>query len=406
MGLLEKIFRRPRDVGGGYFKTMTAYTPVFTSWSGELYESEMVRAAVDARARQISKLQVTVEGSAKPKLRTALKAGPNSWQTWSRFLYRTSVILDMQNNVFIVPVMDEYGQPVGIYPILPSSCALIEHAGELWIRYQFRNGERAAVPYAECAHLTKHQYEDDFFGAKNTALMNTMQLMHLQTEGIREAVKNSNTYRFMAKASNFTNAADLKKERQRFTEKHLRGDGDGGILLFPNTYSDIRQIVGKPYVVDAEQIKQINTNVFNYFGVNEKILQNSAVGDEWNAFYEGGVEPFAIQFGEGVTAMLFTENERARGNIVHASANRLQYMSNADKLRVTTELPDRGLMTIDEAREVWNMPPLPDGKGKVFIIRGEYKNAYDQVKGEGTNADKGGAGIQNDEPDADPKSAG
>lgn len=404
MGLLEKIFRRPRDVTGGFFKTMTAYSPVFTTWDGALYESELVRAAVDARARHISKLQVTAEGSAKPKLRTALKAGPNAWQTWSQFLYRVSTILDMQNNAFVVPVLDEYGEPKGIYPVLPGNCTLVEHAGEIWIRYQFQTGETAAIPFAECALLTKHQYADDFFGAKNTALTNTMQLMHLQTQGIAEAVKNSNTYRFMAKVSNFSKDSDLKKERQRFTEENLRGDGGGGVLLFPNTYNDIRQIVGKPYVVDAEQIKMINTNVYNYFGVNEKILQNIATGDEWAAFYEGAIEPFAVQLSETLSGMLFTPTERSRGTMIHASANRLQYMSNSDKLQVSAQMADRGLMMLDEIRAIWNLPPLPDGKGQVFIIRGEYKNAYDQVKGEDGNADTARAGVPQHEPAADPKS--
>lgn len=405
MGLVEKIFGPfVRNVGGSYFKTMTAYSPVFTSWSGALYESELVRSAVDARARHASKLQINVVGSAKPKLRNALKAGPNSWQTWSQFLYRTSTILDMQNNVFIVPVLDEYGQPTGIYPILPSNCALIEHAGEIWIRYKFRTGQIAAMPFKECALMTKHQYEDDFFGTKNSALNNTMKLIHLQEEGISEAVKNSNTYRFIAKANNFTKADDLKKERQRFTAANLRGDGDGGVLLFPNTYSDIRQIVGKPYVVDTEQIKMINTNVYNYFGVNEKVLQNSETGDEWSAFYEGATEQFAVQLSETLSKMLYTEKERARGNGIHASANRLQYMSNKDKLSVSTQLLDRGMLMLDEARAIWNLPPLPDGKGQVFIIRGEYKNAYDQVKGEDTNADTTGAGVPGNEPDADPQS--
>lgn len=405
MGLIEKIFRRPRDIGGGYFKTTTAYSPVFTSWNGQLYESGLVRSAIDARARHMSKLQVTITGAAKNKIRTRLRTAPNEWMTWSKFLYRLSTILDMQNNAFIVPVVDENGETVGVFPVLPSNCALVEHAGEVWIRYKFRTGQTAAVPFRECALMTKHQYDDDFFGAKNTALNDTMRLMHLQTQGIAEAVKNSNTYRFMAKVTNFSFAKDLANERKRFTAENLRGEGDGGVLLFPNTYTDIRQIVGKPYVVDAEQIKQIRENVFDYFGVNSKILQNSAIGDEWNAFYEGAIEPFAIQFGEVLSHMLFTREEINRGNGVHASANRLQYMSNSDKLQVTTQLPDRGLMMLDEAREVWNMPPLPDGKGQVFIIRGEYKNAYDQVEGEGTNADQAGTGIPNNEPDADPQPA-
>ena len=388
MGLLEKVFKKPRDVSGNTFQTMTAYAPAFTSWNGALYESELVRSAVDAKARHISKLQVTVEGSARAKLRNRLKLAPNSWMTWSQFLYRTSAILDMQNNVFIVPVLDEYGETVGVFPVLPSKCELVEHAGEIWLRYTFNSGKKAAIEFSVCALMTRHQYEDDFFGSKNSALNNTMKLINLQAQGIAEAVKNSNTYRFMAKASNFSKASDLKNERKRFTMENLSGDDGGGVLLFPNTYTDIKQIDGKPYVVDADQLKLIQTNVYNYFGVNEKILQNIATGDEWAAFYEGAVEPFAVQLSETLSKMLFSDNERARGNMIHASANRLQYMSNQDKLNVSSQMADRGLMTLDEIRAIWNLPPLPDGKGQVFIIRGEYHNAFDQVtEGSGTNAD-------------------
>ena len=347
-----------------------------------------MRSAVDAKARHISKLQVTVEGSARAKLRNRLKLAPNSWMTWSQFLYRTSAILDMQNNVFIVPVLDEYGETVGVFPVLPSKCELVEHAGEIWLRYTFNSGKKAAIEFSACALMTRHQYEDDFFGATNTALNNTMKLINLQAQGIAEAVKNSNTYRFMAKASNFSKASDLKNERKRFTMENLSGDDGGGVLLFPNTYTDIKQIDGKPYVVDADQLKLIQTNVYNYFGVNEKILQNIATGDEWAAFYEGAVEPFAVQLSETLSKMLFTDNERARGNMIHASANRLQYMSNQDKLNVSSQMADRGLMTLDEIRAIWNLPPLPDGKGLVFIIRGEYHNAFDQVtEGSAENAD-------------------
>ena len=128
-------------------------------------------------------------------------------------------------------------------------------------------------------------------------------------------------------------------------------------------------------------------------------------GDEWNAFYEGAIETFAIQLSEVLGQMIFTREEINRGNGIHFSANRIQYSSNSDKLQITTQLMDRGLMMLDEGREVWNMPPLPDGKGQVFIIRGEYKNAYDQVEGEGTNADQAGTGIPSNEPDADPQPA-
>lgn len=373
MSLFDKIFKKPDPTGTlqGFFKTLTAYMPVFTTWGGQIYESELVRAAINARATHISKLQVRVQGSAKPKLQTKLKAGPNEWQTWGQFLYRLSTILDVNNTAFIVPVMGDYLEISGMYPVLPTQCQIMQYSGEPWLRYQFQTGQYASIELKYCGIMTKFQYKDDFFGADNSALRPTMELINVQNQGISEAVKSAATFRFLAKLNNFTKPEDLAKERQRFNKENLQA-GDGGVLLFPNTYSDIQQIKSTPFVVDADQMKLIQTNVYNYFGVNEDILQNKAFGDAWAAFYEGAVEQFAIQFSDVATKMLFTERERASGSLLMSTANRLQYMSNADKLNVSAQMADRGIMNRDEIREIWNLPPLPNGQGQAYTIRGEY----------------------------------
>lgn len=379
MGLFEKIFRpseakKSSDAlakAQGYFQTLTAYQPVFTSWGGAIYESEIVRAAIDARARHISKLKIEINGTANLPLQAKLRQGMNQWQTTSQFLYRTSSILDVHNTCIITPVFDDRMVITGYYPILPTNCELIEYDGEIWLRYQFGNGQIGAVEFKKCAVLTKHQYKRDFFGDSNLPLAETMQLIHIQNQGIEEAVKNSSTIRFMAKLTNFAKPEDLALERKRFTKENLASGADnGGFLLFPNTYGDIKQIDVKPYNVDAEQMKQIHQNIYNYFGVNEKALQNSLVGDEWSAFYEGAIEPFAIQFSEAMTKAMFSERERAQGSYLFASANRLQYLSNKDKLEVSAQMADRGIMTRNEIRDIWNLPPI-DG-GDVPTIRGEY----------------------------------
>ena len=374
MGLFERLFPRQtaRRQVEEYFKTLTAYRPVFTSWHGAIYESELVRAAIDTRARHISKMSVVFTGAAKPYLQSKLKIAPNEWQTWSQFLYRLSTILDNQNSAFIVPVFGQYGEVTGMFPVLPSKCEIVETAdGVPYLRYTFITGEKASIERELCGLMTKFQYKDDFFGESNSALAPTMDLIHTQDQGIKEAIKNGATFRFMAKLNNFSKPEDLAKERKRFSRENFEAEDGGGLLLFPNTYADIQQIKSTPFTVDADQMNAIKENVFNYFGVNEAVLQNKATDEQLDSFFDGAIEPFSIQLSQVLEKMLFTNREISVGNHVYVAANRLQYMSTTHKINMAQQLGDRGMITINEVRELFNYPPLPEGGDKA-PIRGEY----------------------------------
>lgn len=355
------------------FKLLTAYEPVFTNHNGSIYESMLVRSAIEAKARHISKLKIELQGEAQPNLKAKMRHAPNDWQTYPQFLARCSTILDCTNNLFIVPVQDQYLQTIGFFPVLPEKVKLIEdNKGKLWLRYTFRNSLSGIVEFDRCAYLNKHQYKSDFFGENNHALDSTMDLISIQDQGIKEAVKNSASYRFMAKVSNFTAPEDLAEERQRFTRENLKSeDGNGGLLLFPNTYSDIKQLESTPYTADDKQMELIKNNVFDYFGINEDIIQGKATSDQLDAFFNSAIEPFAIALSEALSRAIYTERERSFGNHVYVNSNRLQYMSQTAKVTVAKELGDRGILTINEIRELFNYAPLPNGD--VAYIRGEYK---------------------------------
>lgn len=383
MGLKEWLFPKeeePQKINAyEQFKLLTAYEPVFHNHRGGIYESELVRSAIEAKARHISKLKVEMQGEAQPNLKAKLKHAPNEWMTWPQFLARCSTILDCTNNLFIVPVQDKYLETIGFFPVLPDRVKLVEDKkGNLWLRYTFRNNQTGIVEFDRCAYLNKHQYKSDFFGDSNRALDNTMDLISIQEQGIKEAVKNSASYRFMAKVSNFTSPEDLANERARFSKENLSGES-GGLLLFPNTYNEIKQISTSAYTVDAEQMKLIQTNVYNYFGVNEEIIQGKAESDRLDAFFNSAIEPFAIALSEAMSRAIYTERERSFGNHVYVNANRLQYMSQTAKVKVAKELGDRGILTINEIRELFNYAPLPDGN--VAFIRGEYKPVEEKQDG-------------------------
>ena len=389
MGFFDLFLKnRPKPKGEfkGKFEMLNGYEPKFTTWNGGIYESELIRSAINARAVHVSKLKFESMGSARPALQNKLQKAPNQIQTWSQFLYRLSTILDIHNTAFIIPIFDKYGEPSGIFCPLPASCEVVQYGDVPFLRYEFRWGERAAIELEYCGIMTKFQYKNDLMGENNHALFPTMDLIHIQNQGIQEGVKSAATYRFYAQVNNFSKAEDLANERKRFTEENFSKEAKGGgLLLFPNTYTNINQVKSQPFTIEADEMKLIEKNVYQYFMVNEDILQNKAYGDAWGAFYEGAIEPFAIQFSEVMTKMLFTLREQSQGNEVLLTANRLQYMANSDKLNVSSQLLDRGIMSINDVREIWNLPPVEGGDAR--IIRGEYWNAEEKINEENINED-------------------
>ena len=384
MGLFESIFGRkkaePQSVG---YQTLTAYQPAFRTWGGQIYESDLVRSAVDAIARHAAKLQYSVQGTARQKMYTATKAAPNPWMTWSQFMERCSNIYEIQNNLFIVPLLDEYGEVNGFFPALPSECEVIDVDGQPWLKFTFIRGQKKSVPLSRVGLVVKHQLKDDFFGEKNTALNATMELISMVNQGIEEGVKNSATFRFMAQLTSKTFDEDLRRERERFDKNNFQ-QGSGGLLLFGNQFSNIQQIRQDGYKVDPEQMKLIQASVMDFFGVGAKVIRNEAVGDDLDAFFNGKIEPFAIKLSDAMTRMVFTQREINGGNRIVFTSNRLQYMAVGSKIMMAQQLGDRGILTIDEIRELFNYAPLPDGTGEHIPIRGEYYFA-DEGKEEESN---------------------
>ena len=381
-GLFDKIFgrwKRPpvAKYEGGY-RLLTGREASFRNFDAHIYEAQLVRESIDAIARHAAKLKVEFSGSAQPVTVNALKRAPNSLYTWSQMLYRCVTILYAETNLIIAPIINQKGETVGLWPLLPSRCEIVTYAGEPWLRYRFRWGETAAIELARVGIMTRFQYEDDLRGSGNEALRSTLQLIGITNQAIEAGSKNGAAYRFMAKLINWSSDEDIANERKRFSELNFASDAQaGGVLLWPNTYDEIKQIDAKTYVADAETIKIIKDGVFQYFGVNDAVLKNEAYGDAWSAFYEGCIEWIAVQMSEVLTGMLFTPREQAAGAEVMLTSNRLQYMTNNDKLQVSAQMMDRGLMTRNEIRQIWNLPPVDDGDQ--MLIRAEYVNMTERT---------------------------
>ena len=376
MGLLENIFGKkavqpdPLRVAPS-FHTFTEYSPVFSTYQGGIYELELTRAAVHTFASGCSKLKPELVGSAQPRIARAVITSPNAYMTWPRFLYRLATIFECDTTAYVVPSYDAKGNITGIWPLKAESAEIVEYKGIPWIRFYFATGEASAIELENVCILSKYQYESDFFGTGNV-LDNTMRLIDAQNQAQENAIKSGASIRFIGALQGQVREEDIESKRQRFSDRNLSAQNQSGIMLYDTTFQNVEQIKPYNYTISAEEMNRIKENVYTYFGTNEDILQNHYQEDHWNAYYEGKIEPWAIQLGDGLSHMLYTQQER-RNNAMTFSSNRLQYATSASKRNMIRDMLDRGVMSINEARFILQMPPVEDGDTRV--IRGEYIDA-------------------------------
>ncbi len=408
MGLFSSIKKKEKMEKniGQYFKMLNSYIPAFTTFEGSIYEMELTRAAIHSFATHCSKLKPEIKGANNQRLERTMQYKPNALMDTKKYLYRLATVYMTDNTAFIAPLYDLSDVINGFYPLVLEKCRLVDVDGTKFVRYEFTNGSYGALELEKMGIMTQFQYKDELFGENNACLRPTMDLIHTQNQGIIEGVKNSASLRFLAKLAMTLQPEDIKRETKRFREDSLSSENNGGVLMIDQKYEDVKQIDSKPFVVNPVQMAQIKENVFNYFGTNENILQNKFTSDEWNAYYEGKIEPFAIEASLVHTNMVFNEREIAFGNYFIFTANRLQYLSNTEKLNTVTQLFDRGFLTHNQGLEIFNMSPVENGD-KRFIRReyietndlGDEENIKDEIVDEegggNENADQAGQTVQN-----------
>ena len=373
MGFLNKWFGKKGDKTESlirdYFKMINGYTPSFSSFEGSVYEMDLTRSAIHTIATHTSKLNMEVKGSANTNLGRRLQTKANEIQDTSKYLYRLATILQVTNNALIIPTYNEITQNInGFYPLLADDGKVVEYENELYLVYTFL-GKRHAKPISEIGIMNQFQFKDELFGGSNHSMKPTLNLLHYQNQGMIEAIKSGASIRFMAQLMNIINDDDMEAERNKFAKQNL-ANNPTGVMLFDSKYKEVKQVTSNPVMIDDKQMQQIKETVYAHFGVNDKILQNSFNSEEWAAFYEGKIEPFAIQASLVHSNLAFTERELANDNFIMLTANRLQYLSPAEKLSTVTQLFDRGFITHNQGREIYNMAPI-DG-GDKYYIRKEY----------------------------------
>lgn len=375
--LFNMIFgSRPKEYNGTtQLRMLSGYTPFFSDFGTNAYNSDVVRAAVDAIARNAGKLKPKhirrgsgMSVQANSRLERLLQYRPNPHMDTYTFLYKVVTQLYMKNNSFIMIDWDPSGQLRALYPISFSQVEFLELKNEIFLKFRFLGGQMVTLPYADVIHLRRFFYANDLYGdTSDQALLPALELINTTNQGIINAVKSSALLRGLLKFQSMLKPEDMKKQKDAFVADYLDINNNGGIAA-TDAKMEYTPINSDPKMVDAATMSVIEDKVNKYFGVSGAIVKSDYTEDQWNAFYESVIEPIAIQLSLEFTSKIFTDKEQGFGNEIIFESNRLQYASNKTKIELIKELTDRGLISINEGREVFNFSPVPDGDKRLVSL--------------------------------------
>ena len=402
--LMSKLFgrfRRRSEVESktaSYFQTLTDYSPSFRTWRGGVYEMELTRACVHAFASACSKGEPHIKGNGRPELVKAFQSWPNSYMTWPRFLYRLATIYEVDCTAFVVPTYDERGYTNGLFPLKPETTDLIDVDGEMWVRFTLRTGEHMAFPCTEVCCISKYQYLSDYFGTANN-LQSTMDLLNKQVQAEHNAIDLGGKIKFIGKVTGQVAPEDQRRKRDEFYARNFT-DNDTVLMMYDSTFADIEQVKASTYTISTDEMERIDKHVFDYFGCNEAILQNSADEAKWDSYYEGKVETFFLHLSEGLTQSCFSRRmvTQADSNRIWFGSDRLQFVSAATKRNIVRDMTSYGIMMINEGRKILGLPTLPGMD--VFMVRGEFFQM--DMQGRVVFASGGREGLPVPDPTDDP----
>ena len=352
---------------------LNSYNAVFTTLNDNIYESKVARQCIDRIATHCAKLvpkhiKDTISNNIKGDINFLLQSQPNPVMSKYDFIYKVISTLYTDCNAFIYIAKDNTGMITGYYPILAINYELLQdQSNKIYLKFQFINGKTYTLPYIELIHLRLFYNQHDILGTNNKVLKTDLETAHTASEGIKNAIRLSTTLKGILKYENaMLKEKDLKTSRDNFVKDFLGMENESGIASL-DSKADFKEINIKPITLDNEQLKRVNYNIFDYFGVSEKIIDNSFSEEEWNAFYEGVIEPRAIQMSDAFTIKTFSIKARKEGHKIVFTANRMQYASLSNKIKLLKEAGALGLLTKDEGREIIDLHPLGGTEGSKIL---------------------------------------
>ena len=360
---------------------INSYTNFITNYNAEIYNDLSVRSCVDTIARHVAKLKPVHiiqdengRNAQKSSINSLLANRPNIYMSTSDFLYKVASQLLYYGNAFVYIQKDNKQNINGFYPIDFTSCELKEYDNNLYLKFNFNNAKNIVIPYTDIIHIRRNYSTHDLLGQDAyKPLLETLTNLSKSRQSISNKVENGGKISGILKLSGMVSQSEWKTKAELFADWFKSSTSKSGGVATIDSTADFIPVSTKAESAEEAQLKYLQSEVYSYFGINEAIVNGSYNETEWQAFYESIIEGIKIQLSQEFTAKVFTEKEKAYGNIIDFNSNRLTYASTTNKVNMVKELGALGLLTTNEARELFDLPPVEDGDKRLVSLN--YINA-------------------------------
>lgn len=381
MGILSSIFKLAKKEQGKKFvefRELGTYRATFGLFGENIYRSDVVRSCIRTLAEHTSKANPICTNKQIERL---LSVRPNRYMNGKSMLEKLRNILEIKNTAFLYIERDEKNAVIGFYPVPFKDFKALEYADNLFIDFEFSGRETThlVLPWEDLAVLRKDFVYSDIAGENNEPILDDLEVLKTMDEGLKNAVKSTANLRGILKSTKGMLAPEaLKAQKDAFVKDYLNLENEGGIASLDST-QEFKEITMSPKTASADERKNYEAAVYRYFGVNEKIVTSDYDEAQYDAFYEARIEPFLVELSLELTGKVFSEREISFGNKVQFESNRLQYASVKTKISMV-QLVDRGLMTPNEYRQIFNLSPYEGGDE--FVLRLDTAKTGDTTEGE------------------------
>jgi len=388
--------------------TMDGWTPWYSQFGTNIYASDVVQQALKCIVDEMKKLNPThirVDDNDPIPIKGGLQdvlEQPNPLMTSCEFIEKTTWLLLMNYNAFIIPTFyiwkdEKTGAQRryydGLYPIKPSQVEFIEDAsGELFVKFYFLNGYDTTIKYSDCIHVRYNYSVNQYMGGNllgqpdHDALLKTLDLNNDLLQGVAKAMKASYAINGIIKYNTLiddgTTEANLKKLEQK-----LRQSESGFLPL--DLKSDFTPLERRTNLVDQGTLKFVDEKILRNWGVPLCILTGDYTSDQYAAFYQKTLEPIIISFTQAFSKKLFSPRERSLGNKIVFYPKELVFLNMTQTLEMINLLSPTGALYENEKRTALGLRPAPELVGKRYMSLNwiDADNAAQYQTGENVHVD-------------------